>query len=134
MNIKPSTTLIFLILTMLTISCAGLTGKTDAELDALLRAKWKDMKNNLASGNIEGAIKYFSQLTRERYTQIFTAIGPGLPGLAAQMGDIEPVYMRDSLVKYRVKRDEVINGEQVKITHYIYFSKGLFGLWYIDSF
>jgi len=105
-----------------------------AELDALLRAKWEGMKNNLASGNIEGAVKYFFLLTREKYTQIFTAIGSDLPGFAAQMEDIEPVYMRESLVKYRIKRDELINGETVKITYYIYFSKGPGGLWYIDSF
>ncbi len=46
-----------------------------AEFDAMLKEKWQGMKNMLSAGDIGGAVNYFFLPSREKYTQIFTAIG-----------------------------------------------------------
>jgi hypothetical protein len=104
------------------------------DFDAMLRGKWEGMKNRLSAGDIKGATDYFFLPSREKYTRIFTAIGDGLPEFVAGMEEIEQVYAREALAKYRIRRNEEIDGEIVRITYYIYFAKGPEGLWYIDEF
>ena len=91
---------------------------------------WSDMKENLAAGNIEGALNYFSEGSKEKYREIFTLLGDRLPTLANNMQDIELIYVRGDIAKYRIHR---LQYEQ-QITYYIYFGKDEDGYWKINSF
>ena len=96
-----------------------------AMLDAMLREKWEGMKTSLAAGDIQGAMAYFTYPSQEKYTKIFTAIGENLPEFVSNMEDIGNVYMRDRVAKYRIKRDQEVNGQIYKITLLYILRQGL---------
>lgn len=105
-----------------------------AQLDALLRAKWEGMKSSLISINIEGALNYFHESSKDDYREIFTILIARLPDIASAMREIELIYIKDRVAKYRIKREEEVQGQIYDITYYIYFVKDLNGLWHIESF
>ena len=105
-----------------------------AELDIVLNAKWNGMKSMLISGDIDGALEYFAMPSRNEYQQIFTIISDELHAMATGMEDIEPIYMKEKVAKYRIKKDEEIGGVNYLITYYIYFARNAYGHWYIQSF
>ena len=45
-----------------------------AELDALLRAKWEGMKTALSQNDIDDAVSYFSSFSKENYREMFTIL------------------------------------------------------------
>jgi hypothetical protein len=112
----------------------GIVLYNQADLDALLRDKWNGMKAMLVSGDTESALEYFAMPARNEYRQIFSIISNELPAMAAGMEDIELVYLRERVAKYRIKKDEVIDGVNHRITYYIYFARDPYGNWYIQSF
>jgi len=69
-----------------TVSAIGLDGNTyqdavtitvmnRAQIDRLLKAKWEGMKTALLASNIDGALGYFVEQSKERYRQAFTTVG-----------------------------------------------------------
>jgi hypothetical protein len=105
-----------------------------AELDALLKAKWNGMTSALIYGDINGALEYFAYPTRDEYQQIFTILGDQLPILADDMEDIQLIYANDKIAKYRIRKNETIDGQYYLVTYYLHFVRDLFGMWHIDSF
>ena len=105
-----------------------------AELDALLKAKWNGMKSALINGDINGALKYFAYPSKNEYEQIFTILSDQLPDIAANMEDIQLIYVNDIVAKYRIRKDEIIDGQNYRVTYYLHFVRDPFGLWSIDSF
>ena len=100
-------------------------------LDTLLKGKWNSMKQHLASGDIEGALEYHSLATQDIYREIFTALADRLPGIARNMQDIELIQAEDGFAKYRIKRNEVFQGQDYAISYYIYFDCDEEGIWKI---
>ena len=100
-------------------------------LDTLLKGKWNSMKKHLASGDIEGALEYHSLATQDIYREIFTALADRLPGIARNMQDIELIQAEDGFAKYRIKRNEVFQGQDYAISYYIYFDCDEEGIWKI---
>jgi hypothetical protein len=105
-----------------------------ADLDALLRAKWNRMRSALIAGDIEEALRYHHEVLKDKYEAIYNLLSTNLPSLAQQMQDIELIYAEDSRAKYRIRRDHEINGENVTITYYIYFSRDENGFWKIERY
>ena len=105
-----------------------------AQLDALLRAKWNNMKAMLLIRDIDGALAYFSVPSRNEYNEIFRLLSDDLADIVNTMADIELVYIKERVAKYSIEKDEIINGETHRITYYIHFFKNALGLWCIDSF
>lgn len=103
-------------------------------IDSTLKSKWGDMKNNLASGNVEDALKNFTPSSTKEYGPIFTDLKDQLPAIAANMSGIEAVYIKGTMAKYRINRNQIIDGQTHSITYYIYFKMDPFGNWWIDSF
>ena len=91
---------------------------------------WNDTKEALGTGNIELALENFDEASKERYSQIFTAIEAQLPTIISNMQAIELIYIRGDIAKYRIKREE--GGQD--ITYYIYFNKDENGKWKIRNF
>jgi len=103
-------------------------------IDSTLRSEWGNMKNGLASGDMEKALKDFTPSSTKEYEPIFTDLKDQLPAIASRMADIEPVYIKGSTAKYRIRRDQVIDGQIQTVTYYIYFVMDPYGNWWIDSF
>jgi hypothetical protein len=59
-----------------------------AELDALLRAKWNGMKQALAQNDINSAVHYFSESSKENYKEMFTILSESLSHIEQELGDI----------------------------------------------
>jgi len=105
-----------------------------AQLDALLKAKWDAMKTALINGDIEGALNYHHGISKEKYQSIYNYLGGNLSTLVQQMQNIEMVFAEGNRAKYRVKRDHDIEGQMVTITYYIYFSTDGSGLWKVEKY
>ncbi|MFC1837412.1 hypothetical protein ACFLYW_01870 [Thermodesulfobacteriota bacterium] len=104
------------------------------ELDTLLRAKWDGMKAALASGDVEGGLDYFLEVSQDRYRNIFNALQSELPQIVQNMQDVELIYAKNNRAKYRINQLHDINGNSVTITYYIYFIKDIYGFWGIEQF
>lgn len=100
------------------------------EMDTLLKAKWEGMKEGLQSGDIARTLKYFAEGSQGRYQGIFTALQGNLAEIAANMQEIGPIYIKDGIAKYRIRRQE----DAGEITYYIYFQVDKDGLWKIRQF
>jgi hypothetical protein len=104
------------------------------ELDALLRAKWENMKTSLIDGDIPGALKYHQDHSSESYAAIYNALGGDLSMLVRQMQEISAIFFEGSRAKYRIRQDHDVEGQLVAITYYIYFSRDENGIWKIDKY
>lgn len=101
------------------------------EMDKLLREKWEDMKTHLIGQDIESALNYYLDESKQLYSDIYTAFYDQLPQFAQGMNDIQPIYMKSSTAKYRLRIDEKYGGNIETITYYIYFILDKDGLWKI---
>ena len=101
------------------------------EMDVLLRAKWEGMKAKLFHKDIPSALDYFIDFSKEVYQQAFGVIMDELPQIVTDMGEIEPILIRNNMAKYRINRLHWIDGVSQTITYYIYFVKDIDGLWRI---
>ncbi|MDF1536335.1 MAG: hypothetical protein P1S46_07520 [bacterium] len=98
--------------------------------DALFTGRWNDFRGELSNSDIEGAVDKFSPYSADRYQKIFTTIQSALPQMAADMADIEIIYVKGDSAKYRLRREE--NGQLV--TYYLYFMRDPDGIWRIHKF
>ncbi len=105
-----------------------------SQMDVLLKARWNEMKDALVNGNIPEALNHIHPSTRQIYSDSFTALQANISAIAASLQDIELVYATDKFVKYRIRREQIIDEQNQTITYYIYFAKDSAGLWMIDEF
>ena len=106
-----------------------------AQLDALLKAKWNGMKTALINRDLDGALAYFADGTKDNYQQIFSLLTEDkLQGIASGMREIEKIHFEENRAKYGINREETVQGILHDITYYIYFVKGGDGIWKIESF
>jgi PKD repeat protein len=112
----------------------GIIVLNKAEIDALLKGKWEGMKGNLSNQDVEKGLEYFLESSKEAYRQAFNIIIDKLPQIISDMQDIEMIYLKDGVAKYRINRIHDINGTLQTITYYIYFVKDTEGIWKIDRF
>jgi len=103
----------------------------DESSDKQLRSIWRDMKSALVNKNIKKAIEYYHDETKQLYRDIYTAFGDKLPQNAQELGEIQPIYIRENEAKYRLVSKELYGGKTVDITYYVYFVKGNDGKWKI---
>lgn len=104
------------------------------EMDALLKGKWDGMRDGLRHGNIEKALNYFHSGSQAKYKEIFQLLNTELSVITANMQDIQLIYMKGDIAKYRIRREQMIKGVLQTITYYIYFVRDENGLWKIESF
>ncbi len=103
-------------------------------LDDLLQAKWNAMRANLLAGDVAGALKYYAIDSRADYEAVFTGLGDKLPQVAAGMQGIEMVVAGEGFAKYRIRRNEVHQGQHYDISYYIYFVCDDDGIWTIQRY
>jgi hypothetical protein len=112
----------------------AITVLPEAYLDGLLRGKWEAMKTALRNKDIAKGLDVFLDSSKEEYQEGFAAIVDELPQIVSDMQDIEIIYLRENVAKYRIDRVLDIDGSPQTITFYIYFVKDSNGLWKIDRF
>jgi len=93
-------------------------------------ATWNVMKQDLVSGEIEGAVSYFASISKEKYRQAFLSIGTNdLTVVISQIPAISPVYIENHTAEYFFTN--TIDGQT--ITFPIEFVKEN-GIWKIMEF
>ena len=65
-----------------------------AQLDALLQAKWEAMKTALANQDVNGALSYFTEESKQHYNELFTALYDQLPQIVQDMQDIQLIRIK----------------------------------------
>jgi hypothetical protein len=100
------------------------------ELDALLKNKWDEMKTALINKDFNTAIGYLTEAARSKYQRLFERFGDNLPGIAANLPDLQPIWMDGDVAAYYVTKLE--NGTEK--AHYVYFVRDQNGLWGLQAF
>jgi hypothetical protein len=98
--------------------------------DALLKDKWKGMKDALRQGNIDRALDFIATGKRPIYRSMFTALAPQLAQIDRILTDISLVELRGVRAEYQMLRME--NG--VRISHFVLFVMDDDGIWRIKFF
>ena len=93
---------------------------------------WEQFKAALAAGDVDKALIFISEVSRDKYASIFQIIGPSLPDYAAGMGDLilKSASEIDGEVKYEMTH-------QVGSETYLFpviFIKDEHGNWQIYNF
>ena len=101
-----------------------------AEIDALLQRKWSDMKTRLGSGDISGALEYFSEGTRPMFEYNFTLLQPHLNEILSGMKSITLVKIMEDQAEYNLVGEQ--NGQA--FSFYLVFRKTADGIWRILFF
>jgi hypothetical protein len=112
----------------------AITVLNKAQIDALLKSKWEGMKGALRYKDVEGALTQFVEETKEQYRQAFNYISDIIPDVVNGMQNIELVYLKDKVSKFRIRREQIIEGNPQEITYYVYFVKDNDGIWKIEKF
>ncbi len=101
-----------------------------AELDALLRTKWEGMRQALAQNDVNGAVSYFSESTKESYREMFTILSDSLTEIEQELSDIQFI----DIMKNAAECDIRITRDGNEYSFYLLFIKDVDGLWKIKSF
>jgi hypothetical protein len=103
---------------------------SEAELDALLRAKWEGMRQALAQNDIDGAVNYFSESSKENYREMFTILSDNLTQIEQELSDIQFIGVMKNSVEYDIRT--VRDGKEYSF--YLLLVRDEDGLWKISSF
>jgi len=100
-------------------------------MDALLKAKWEGMRTSLLSDNIEGALDYFVEPSKDRYRQAFAAIGSaGINTRFSSIMELRFNTMYGPVAQYWVLRSETDGTFAYPVT----FVQDVNGIWRLMGF
>jgi hypothetical protein len=77
-----------------------------AALDALLQAKWTEMKDALRAGDIPGALTRIAFRSRSRYDEAFRAIAAQLSNIDTILTNVTLVEVRNGVATYQATRTD----------------------------
>ena len=107
---------------------------TEAELrrlDIKLRSMWNSMRNALSQGDIDHAVSYFSDSTKESYRKRFEAWSPEKrKRFARDLEDIQLIKEKGPWVEYDIR----IVMKEKRFSFMLIFERDLDGKWTIRSF
>jgi hypothetical protein len=101
-----------------------------AQIDALLKSKWEGMKGALAGGEVESALRFFIERSRERYKSIFDALKDQLPTIFQTFIEFNILKVFENIAEYEVVANE--NGNLYSYPGV--FLKGGDGIWRFKDF
>ncbi|MFQ5852442.1 MAG: hypothetical protein ACE5JU_17905 [Candidatus Binatia bacterium] len=96
-----------------------------------LVAKWNDMKDALRIGDIDGALSFIAEESRERYRGIFTTLGTELSRIDSILTDIQLIAVRRDEAEFAMLR---ISADGVERSFYILFVRDNDGIWRLRTF
>jgi len=100
------------------------------EMDNLFKNKWEGMRGKLMGGDVEGAVRFFYERTRNRYREQFTALAPVLNEIASDMGEMRMVNATADRAEYEILIDR--NGK--RYSFHLIFVRDEDGIWRIENF
>jgi hypothetical protein len=103
-----------------------------AVLEAALQAKWSALRAALAGDDVTGAVSLFAKASRDAYQDQLAALaGAGaLPQVAAELGGITAVKVRDRAAEYEMRATQ----RGVLYSFYVLFVVDTDGLWRLRVF
>jgi hypothetical protein len=101
------------------------------QLDNLLKKKWEEMNSALTNQDVEKASTFYSEETKQIYSDLFTALYDYLPQISQEMQEIQLIYLKNNTAKYRMRSNELYGGRYITLTYYIYFVIDKDGIWKI---
>jgi PKD repeat protein len=108
----------------------AITVLSKSELDALLRSKWDGMRDKLLSGDIEAALSFVDETSKQDYRDLFNVLSSMLPTIVQDMTDIQFIeYVKDTAI-YDIQT--IRNG--ITYSFQLLFTKDSNGIWRINSF
>jgi hypothetical protein len=108
----------------------SVTVLTKAELDAMLKAKWEGMRSALADNDVNKALSYFDDSSRNDYRELFLALSAYLPQIAQELADIQFIRMVESAAEYDIRT--IRDGKEYSF--YLLLVRDKNGLWKINTF
>ena len=96
----------------------------------MLLHKWGQMTQALENRNIEEALSFFIESSKEKYRYLFKHLSNILPELVSSIDSIELVYLEDGVAEYRLMTIEA----EEQVSYYIYFVLDNNGTWKIQQF
>jgi hypothetical protein len=101
-----------------------------AQIDALLQQKWNDMKAKLASGDIDGALNYFSEGAKPMFEYNLTLLKDHMDEIISGMQSISLVKIQENQAEYSLIGQQ--DGQS--FSFYLVFQKSADGIWQISFF
>lgn len=95
---------------------------------------WNRMKAALLRGDVEGALRCFSPITRDLYRETFQALGTDARVMAQQMKELIPREKNDFAAEYWLPRDTEVGGRMQPLVFSVSFIRGGDGVWLIERF
>jgi PKD repeat protein len=108
----------------------AITLLSKTEMDTLLRAKWEGMKQAMANKDIEKALGYFIDRSKEMFRYNFELMKDLLPTIVQDMGEIEMVEVQNRVAEYEMLAVQ----DGIESSFYIKFVKDFDGIWKIYFF
>jgi hypothetical protein len=106
-----------------------------AQLDALLKAKWNSMRQALIDGDIESATAHFRSDRKTAYLELFQAIpNEQINNVIPGTDKMKWVEAPQGKARYATKINLIVNGVPTAAGSYIIFTKDVDGLWKIGFF
>jgi hypothetical protein len=106
----------------------AVTVLNETQLDNLLRAKWEEMKTALVSGDIDKAMEYYHEDTKQGYRDALTVLGSQLlVSIFTTPEQLILIEVRDRYAKYEYVSEE----EDVTYSYPLVFLKDPDGIWRI---
>ena len=102
---------------------------SQAVLDQTLRAVWSSLKTALAAGDKNAAMSRMAGPAQEKFGPVFDALANGMPQIVASLSEPQSSSMAGDHAEYAVNR--MIDG--VNRVFLVYFTRGLDGVWRLDS-
>ena len=104
---------------------------SQAELDALLTAKWDGMNAALVQNDIDSAVSYFDDFSKEAYRAIFNALtSQQRLQITQEFSDIQFIRIMEHSAEYDIRT--IKDGREYSF--YMLFVRDEDGLWKIRSF
>jgi hypothetical protein len=100
------------------------------EIDALLRAKWEGMKGAMANKDVEKALSYFVDNSKEMFRYNFELMKDLLPTIVQEMGEIQIVKVVGRVAEYQM----IAVQDGMESSFCIKFVKDEEGIWRIHFF
>jgi hypothetical protein len=103
-----------------------------AGLDSLLQARWAALRDALNRSDVAAAVALFAGPSRDAYQDQLTALaGVGaLPQVAADLGPITPVRIRDKAAEYELRAVQ----RGTPYSFYVLFVVDTDGVWRLRVF
>jgi len=105
----------------------AVTVLNETQLDSLLRAKWEGMKTALVSGDMDKAMEYYHEDTKQGFRDALTALGPQIVSIFTAPEQLMLIEVRDRYATYEYLSHE----EVVSYSYPLVFLKDPDGIWRI---